>query len=326
VALDPAMARLLEFLAASAQQDWTTTPIAQTRAGILALQLGAREGDPVYDHPTTVRDLEVPGAVGPLKARYYRPEATAGDDTTPLILFFHGGGYVLFDLETHDAQARALAVHGGAAVLSVDYRLAPEDPYPAAADDCEAVARWLVEHAADFDAAPDRIAVAGDSAGGNLAAVTCLRLAASGGPRLLAQVLIYPNTSSTGDFPSIVENAEGYFLTTAQMEWFQAQYCPTGSDPADWGRSPLVAPAELLAATPPAVVCTAEYDPLRDEGEAYAERLRDAGVPVWSRRYGGLVHGFFGFGPFVPAAATAIVEVAQAFRTLAATTDATTVA
>jgi acetyl esterase len=251
-----------------------------------------------------VEDTEVSGATGALRARVYRPGA-AGE--LPTIVFFHGGGFVLGDLDTHDNQCRALCRGAGAVVLSVEYRLAPEAPFPAAVEDCFAATRWAAEHVAELGGDAERIAVAGDSAGGNLAAVVAQIARDEGGPALAAQLLVYPGTDFTTEYPSEAENGEGYFLTRADMAWFAGHYA-TGEDPENPRLSPLRAAS--LSGLPPAVVATAEYDPLRDQGAAYADALEQAGVPVVKRGYEGLIHGFFDLSALSPACAAAVSQLA----------------
>ena len=253
----------------------------------------------------------MPGATGSLRARIYRPDA---DGELPTIVFFHGGGFVIGDLDTHDNQCRTLCHDAGAVVLSVDYRLAPEAPFPAAVEDCFAATRWAAEHVAELGGDAQRIAVAGDSAGGNLAAVVAQMAARRGRPRAGGPA---PHLSGHGlrrcEYPSETENGEGYFLTRADMAWFAGHYV-AGEDPANPRLSPLRAPD--LSGLPPAVVATAEYDPLRDQGDAYADALEQAGVPVVKRRYDGLIHGFFDLSALSPAAAAAVHEIGADLRGL----------
>jgi len=234
-----------------------------------------------------VVDRTVPGPAGAIPVRIYSPE---GSGPFPLLMFFHGGGFVLCSLETHDELCRALCRDSEALVVSVDYRLAPEARYPAAADDCYAALAWCAQHAAEIGADASRIALAGDSAGGNLAAVTALRARDLGGPALRHQTLIYPATSCAFDTDSYRDNAEGYFLTADALRWFWSHYL---GDPAQ-AEEPYACPdkAPDLRGLPPATVITAEYDPLRDEAEVYARKLRDAGVAVTLKRYDGMIHGF----------------------------------
>lgn len=232
---------------------------------------------------------EMPGFGGPIGLRVYTP---VGDGPFPLMVFFHGSGFVVCSLDTHDAMCRNLCAGTGCVVVSVDYRLAPEHKFPAAPDDCLAATRWAAENASSLNADAARIFVAGDSAGGNLAAVTALRIRDEGGPALLGQLLIYPVTDYyDSNMPSMTENAEGFGLGRDGMIWFWNHYL---ADPAD-GNHPHASPfrAADLSRLPPALVVTAQYDPLRDEGEAYAARLRQAGVPTEMKRWDGVNHGFF---------------------------------
>jgi acetyl esterase len=239
-----------------------------------------------------VHETTIAGAAGPLRARLYVPgEGGAGDDPDALVVLFHGGGWAVGDLDTHDAPCRLLARSSGARVLAVDYRLAPEHPFPAAVDDALAAFRDAVARAAELGADPARIAVAGDSAGGHLAAVTALQAAADGGPAPAFQLLVYPVTEVGCDLPSRRLFAEGFYLTTADMDFYERRFLGPDSDRLDPRVSPLR--AEDHAGVAPALVVTAGFDPLRDEGEAYAARLRGAGVPVLLRRHPGYVHGFF---------------------------------
>jgi acetyl esterase len=236
-----------------------------------------------------VDDRHVPAEDGDIPIRVYTPEASVGAQHG-VLLWFHGGGWVIGDIDTADATCRALANRSGAVVVSVEYRLAPEHPAPAALEDCLAALTWTVENGELLGVDVSRVAVGGDSAGGNLAALLCQRVLAEFGPDIDFQLLVYPVTDLTLSHGSIDENAEGYFLTKATMEWFVDSYLGD-QDPKDPAVSPLHAPT--LAGLPPALVITAEYDPLRDEGEAYATRLRDAGVPTQLIRYEGQIHGFF---------------------------------
>ena len=258
----------------------------------------------------SVADRTIPGPGGDVPIRVYVPTAEPGP--RPALVYFHGGGWVLGDIETHDAVCRAVAAASGLTVVSVDYRLAPEHPFPAPLEDCQAAVRWVADHAAEIDVDPGRLAVGGDSAGGNLAAVVA-REALASGPALRFQLLVYPVCDGTMGRPSIAENAEGYFLTSPMMGWFWGHYMGD-RDRTDPRASPLHAPDAALAGLPPALVITAEYDPLRDEGEAYAARLADAGVDVTATRYDGVIHGFFSMGDVVPEGKAAVDEAAEALR------------
>jgi acetyl esterase len=239
-----------------------------------------------------VRDLLVDGGAGALPARLYVPRSRVGADRAPTLLYFHGGGFVYGDIDSHDAACRHLAEHAGVQVLSVDYRLAPEDPFPAAPEDAEASYRWLLEHAAEVGADPDRIAVGGDSAGGNLAAVVALTAARDGLP-LAAQLLVYPVTDQSRKHPSRSTFGRGFYLTTDYMDRTSDLYAGPGVDRTDPRLSPVY--AELPAGLAPAIVAVAGFDPLRDEGLAYAGKLAAAGVPVELLEYHDMIHGFFNY-------------------------------
>jgi acetyl esterase len=256
-----------------------------------------------------VEDGSLPGPAGAIPVRVYTP---AGRAPLPALVYLHGGGWVLGSLETHDGTCRALAAAVPCVVVSVDYRLAPEHPFPAAPEDAWAAVAHVAAHAADFGADAARLAVGGDSAGGNLSAVVALMARDRGGPRLVHQLLVYPVTDAAMDTASMRENAEGYFLTRDAMAWFWSHYVPSVAARAHPYASPLRAPD--LRGLPPALVITAEFDPLRDEGEAYAARLREAGVPVDLTRYGGMIHGFFSMGGRLDRGRAAVDEAARALR------------
>ena len=257
---------------------------------------------------TEDRTIEGPG--GDLALRCYRPEGTG---PFGVVVFFHGGAFAMGSLDSHDALCRSLTHRSGALVVSVDYRLAPEDPFPAGVEDAWAALRWVAANAATLGGDPGRLAVAGDSAGGTLAAVVALRARDEGGPDLALQALVYPGADPAGDYPSAVECAEGYLYTTPMRTWFFDQYAPPEVDRTHWWMSPLRAASHEGVA--PALVVTAEYDPLRDEGEAYASALTDAGIPTRLSRYDGMCHGFFSYGALIAAADRAVDEVAAALRT-----------
>ncbi|HVC06967.1 MAG TPA: alpha/beta hydrolase [Solirubrobacterales bacterium] len=258
-----------------------------------------------------VREMELPGPAGPLRARLYEP-AGGGSGPRPLLVFYHGGGWVIGDLDTHDGVCRFLSTHSGALVLSVDYRLAPEHPFPAAVEDAEAAFAWSAAHAAELGADPKRIAVGGDSAGGNLATVTCILARDSAGPRPAMQLLIYPPTDADETRRSRHLFADGFLLTAADMAWFERHYLPNPADLADPRVS--VLRMENLSDLPPAYLATAGFDPLRDEGEAYAQRMREAGVPVALRRHPRLVHSFANLTAVSRSARGAMLEAAGALR------------
>jgi acetyl esterase/lipase len=272
-----------------------------------------------------VEALEIPGPAGSLPARLYTPvDAPTGGSTTPeggrsasrnssssLLLYFHGGGWVIGDLDTHDSTCRFLAASTGFPLLSVDYRLAPEHPFPAAVEDATAAFRWAVEHAAELGASAERIAVGGDSAGGNLAAAVSLAARDAGGPAPAMQLLIYPVTDVVGG-PSRQLFAEGFQLTKADMDWFEAHYLSGGASGEDPRIS--VLRAKDLSGLPPAYIATAGFDPLRDEAEAYAERLRATGVRVALKRHPGLIHGFANLTAVSRSSRAAMHEAAGALR------------
>src|ERR1700757_925414 len=257
-----------------------------------------------------IREQTINGPQEPLRLRIYTPHGTG---PFPLLVFFHGSGFVLCSLDTHDGMCRNLCAGAGCVVASVDYRLAPEHKFPAGPDDCLHATRWTAAHAVELGADPTRIAVGGDSAGGNMAAVTALRMRDERGPALCGQLLLYPVTDyHTPGTPSYEENAEGYGLTRDTMRWFWAHYLNDESQSAHPNASPLRAPD--LSGLPPALVITAEYDPLRDEGEFYAEKLRAAGVPTALTRYHGVNHGFMFWVGVVDIAGAAMNEACNWLR------------
>ncbi|GGJ87487.1 alpha/beta hydrolase [Deinococcus aquiradiocola] len=262
---------------------------------------------PRRDLPLSARrDLHVPTPDGPLPARLYVPPAGG---VTGLLLYFHGGGWVASDVETHDALCADLASVSGVRVLSVAYRLAPETPFPGPLDDCWHATRWAAGHAAELGADAARLAVGGDSAGGNLAAGVALRARDAGGPALAAQLLIYPATDLSGtDTPSYRDNARGYGLTTAAMRTFIGMYVARPGDALHPYASPLLAPD--LSGLPPTLILTAEFDPLRDDGERFARALEGAGVQVTHRPGPGLIHTFARLAALSPGSAAAVDDAA----------------
>ena len=311
--LDPAIAEIIPKLPLRDPPTMTPTS-ARDSLRALADARAAIPPPPV----ASVTDIEVKGAAGPLAARVYRN----GHGKSPTVVFFHGGGWVAGDLETHDRQARLLVIETGAVVISVDYRRPPETRFPGAFEDCFAATRDVIARLAEFGNDPARVGVAGDSAGGNLAAVTALACR-DAGIKLAGQMLVYPVTDVVGNFadtaenarfPSRTENAEGYFLSRAVMEWFAGHYLANPSHGADWRVSPLR--AKNLEGVAPAVVCTAWFDPLRDEGKAYADALKKAGVPTTYHDGLGLIHGYFGLGEASAAAKSEAQRVRADFKSL----------
>ena len=266
----------------------------------------ARGSPPV---PAQVRDILIPGPATSLRARVYRPRDEAN---LPILVFFHGGGYTIGSLHSHDAVCRHLSVEGDCIVVAVDYRLAPEHPFPAAPDDAYAATCWVAKHGAQLGGDPQRIAVGGDSAGGNLSAVTCLQAKTCGGPKLVFQLLIYPGTDMTRSFPSHKAYGEGYLLTTALIDWFHDNYLGSQGREVDWMASPLH--AADLQGLPPAHVITAGFDPLQDEGIAFGEKLEAAGVRVSFSHYPGMLHGFITQPGFITDARVALTECAGELR------------
>ena len=240
----------------------------------------------------------------------------SGDQKTgvedPLLIYFHGGGWTIGDLDTHDRTCRYLAAQAGCRVLAVDYALAPENPFPAAVDDAMRVWRAVTSDPAEFGADASRIAIGGDSAGGNLAAVTTHLARAQGLPVPIFQMLIYPSTDLAGDYPSGTENADGFLLTGELIEWFVNHYIADVAKRSDPRASPLL--FEDFSGLPPAFVQTAGYDPIRDQGTAYAEKLRGAGVPVDHRHYEDLIHGYLQLAGYIEPAKVALNDAAAALR------------
>ncbi|MBX3027922.1 alpha/beta hydrolase [bacterium] len=304
--LDPQARAFLDQLAAMGGQPLSSMGVAEARQAmeLLSQMRGAEVAI------ASAVDRTIPGPAGTIPVRFYTPNGTP---PFPLLVYFHGGGWVLGSLDTHDEICRSLANGAGCVVVSVDYRLAPEHRYPAAAEDCHAATQWCAAHAAELGADASRIAVGGDSAGGNLAAVVAQMARDRGGPRLVFQLLIYPATDAACDTVSQRENAEGYLLTARDMTWFWGHYLGEGTPRAS---EPYASPlrAATLANLPPALVITAELDPLRDEGEAYAAALERAGVAAKVTRYDGMIHGFFGMGAMIDKAKTAVQEAAGTLR------------
>jgi acetyl esterase len=255
-----------------------------------------------------VRDLAAAGPAGPIPLRLYRGLGTAAGTPLPLLVYFHGGGWTVGDLDTHDIVCRTLANRARCAVIAVDYRMGPEHKFPAAVEDCVAATRWVAAQAVALGVDAARIAVGGDSAGGNLATVVAITLRDAGGPPLVFQALVYPATDQRMDAASHTSFAQGYLLTRDNMLWYRDNYL-SSADYDDWRASPIR--AADLARLPPAHIITAGYDPLRDEGRAYSERLVAAGVPVLYECFEGMAHGFLTMGGVVAAANHALYRIGQ---------------
>jgi acetyl esterase/lipase len=319
--LDPQAQAYLDRLAALGMPPVGELPVAEARA---AMEATAAPLFGPTDPVGSVMDQAVPGPAGPIRMRIYEPPGDDRESTRdrpiprggrdrPLLTYFHGGGWVVCSLDTHEGICRALASRTPCVVASVDYRLAPEHRFPAAVEDAWAATAWLAEHAASLGADPGRIAVGGDSAGGNLAAVVALRARDRGLP-LTFQLLVYPVCDDDLDRPSYREYASGYGLTREGMRSYWDHYL--GPDDRGRGSDPEASPlrAENLAGVAPALVLTAEFDPLRDEGEEYARALERAGVAVTLSRYDGLIHGFYRMPAVIDRAQLAHDESAAALR------------
>lgn len=306
--LDPVMKALLDQMAAQPGPKMHEVSAPEGRALFVALMqaLGPQN---VPIGKVTEHACPVPG--GAITLRNYTPVAAAAE-ALPTLVFYHGGGFVIGDLETHDGLCRLIANEAGVRVISVDYRLAPEHKFPAAADDAYAALAFVEANAAELGVDANRIAVGGDSAGGQLAAVTAQSARDKGGPRLSFQLLLFPVTQIGEVTPSLANFAEGYFLERKGLEWFYAHYLPAGADTKDPRLSPLAAAS--LTNLPPAYVMTAGYDPLHDEGCAYAAKLKAAGVAVECADYPGLVHDFIYLQAVLPQAPAALKAAAAALR------------
>jgi acetyl esterase len=305
MALHPQARAVLDQMEGTGNKPINESSVDEARQGAAAL--AAMQGAP--EPVARVEDRTLPGMDGGIPARIYVP---AGKSPLPVLVYFHGGGWVIGDIESSDGFCRALANATACIVVSVDYRLAPEHPFPAAADDAYCATLWAATNAAGFGGDPSRIAVCGDSAGGNLAAVVAQIARDRGRPAIRFQLLIYPVTDAACATPSYSENSEGYFLTKVAMQWFWNHYVQNEVDRSHPYASPLRAGS--FAGLPEALVITAEYDPLRDEGEQYAERMRAAGTPVQLIRYDGMIHGFFTMGGLIDQGRAAVQQAATALR------------
>lgn len=292
--LHPDAQRVCELIVAAKRPAYETLSPTEAREAYLTSRR-ALQPDP--EEVAEVRPLQAAGPAGSIPMRFYRGNGAGTGSPQPALVYFHGGGWVIGDLESHDQACRAIANAARCIVVAVDYRLAPEHKFPAAVEDTIAATRWVSENAERLGIDPKRIAIGGDSAGGNLAAVVALAARDRGGPPIALQVLIYPATDFGISHPSHMRHAEQLPLRRSTIKWFAAHYLRDSNDEVDWRASPLR--AKSFAGLPPALVVTAGFDPLSDEGEAYARALEGAGVPVALERFGGQIHGFLNMGRIV---------------------------
>jgi acetyl esterase len=312
-ALHPQLVALLERAAKSPLPPYYEVPAAVAR------RLYRDTRGPLTPDPPPVESsvlLLAPGRAGPIPVRAYRPKGAGRDEVLPALVYYHGGGWVIGDLDTHDVVCRTLCNGARCAVFSVEYRKAPESPFPAAVDDCFDALKFVAGKSNELKVNAKQLAVGGDSAGGNLATVMALMARDADGPALSHpisfQVLIYPGCDQRMGHDSINRNAEGYLLTKKSMEYFRGHYLPNKADWSDWRASPLL--AKSLKGLPPAYVLTAGFDPLVDEGKEYAERMQKEGVPVEYRNYPDMVHGFITMGRVLDTANAALAECARALK------------
>ena len=312
VILDPEAAAVFKAFQEAGRPAYETLSPPEARAFYLAGRLVTNPDPPDV---ALVKSMTIPGPGGPLPVRIYQPVAPRQyDGLSPCLIFFHGGGWVIGDLDSHDVVCRTLAHEGKLIVVSVDYRLAPEHKFPAAVDDAIAATAWISENALSLGVDASRILVGGDSAGGNLAAVVTIAARDSSTHKIAGQVLIYPGTDFRMTHPSHSEPETSILLTHSVIRWFQKHYLNSPTDIEDWRASP--ARVEKLSGLPPAFVLTAGADPLRDEGDEYAKRLSDAGVPVMHRNYPGQFHGFITMGKLLPKANLALREIGDWLKAL----------
>jgi acetyl esterase len=317
--LDPQARAVLERIARANLPDYSQLSVAAART----LYRETRGNlSPAPSDVARVENLRVPRGSGEILARLYRPIGSDEDDRLPALVYFHGGGWTIGDLDTHDVVCRELANLARCAVVSIDYRLAPEHKFPTAVEDAIAATQWVADRASQLGLDPDRIAIGGDSAGGNLAAVAALAARDAGGPQLAMQLLIYPATDLAATSASHHRYAEGYGLTRKAIEWFTANYLRSAADVDDWRASPLK--ASDLSRLPPTYIMTAGFDPLCDEGRAYSDRLHAVGVSVTYECFEGMIHGFITMGGAIAAAHHAMYRAAQGLRLAFASREPTT--
>ena len=309
MSLHPQVAALLERVAKSPLPPYYKVPPPAARRIYRDSRAALTPDPPAVE---CVQLLLAPSAAGPVPIRHYRPKGAMDSERLSALVYFHGGGWVIGDLDTHDVVCRTLANAAGCAVFSVEYRKAPEAPFPAAVEDCFAATQYVAAQALALGIDASRLAVGGDSAGGNLAAVMALLARDASGPTISFQLLIYPATDQQMQFPSIERNGEGYLLTRHGMHYFRGHYLPRREDWLDWRASPLL--AKSLRNLPPAFVLTAGYDPLVDEGRAYADRLVHEGVQTEHCNYPDMIHGFVTMGRVLDTANAALERCAGALR------------
>jgi len=305
MAVDPQVAFVLDLIVKSGRPAYNTLSPKEARQLFRETRPASTPQPPAIG---TVRDLSADG----VPVRVYRPAGVPDATRLPALVFFHGGGWVIGDLETHDTLCRQLTAEAGITVVAVDYRLAPEHKFPASADDAWTATKWVAAHAGELGVDAAKLAVGGDSAGGNLAAVVALQARDAGAPKISLQVLLYPVTDVGAETQSYRDLADGYMLTRDGMRWFIAHYLGKPQDAEDWRASPIR--AKSLAGVAPALVITAGYDLLRDEGDAYAQKLRAAGVNVDSVSFGGMVHGFIPMGKLIDTGNRAVTLIAGSLR------------
>jgi acetyl esterase len=310
MALDPQVQEVIKLVIKSGRPAYNTLSPKDARQLFRETRPASTPTPPEIG---TVKNVTAEGPGGPIPLRVYRPAGVAPGAALPALVYYHGGGWVIGDLDTHDVQCRQTAAEAGIVVVAVDYRLAPEHKFPAAVDDSWAATRWVVAHGSELGIDSRRIAVGGDSAGGNLAAVVALMARDAGNaPAIALQVLTYPVTDLSSESKSYSDFADGYMLTRDSMRWFKNHYLKSSSDADDWRASPLRAAS--LAGLPPALIITAGFDPLRDEGAAYAARMTEAGGSVDYVCYGGMIHGFMPMGKLIDTGNRAISHVAASLR------------
>ena len=305
MAIDPEVVFVLDLIVKSGRPAYHTLSPKEARQLFRETRPASTPEPPAIG---AVRNL----SAGTAPVRVYRPAGVPDSARLPVLMFFHGGGWVIGDLDTHDTLCRQLTAGAGISVVAVDYRLAPEHKFPAAADDAWSATTWVVDHAAELGVDATKMAVAGDSAGGNLAAVVALQARDAGGPKIALQVLLYPVTDVGAETQSYRDLADGYMLTREGMRWFIAHYLGKPQEAEDWRASPLRNPS--FAGVAPALVVTAGYDPLRDEGDAYAQKLRAAGVTVDHVTFGGMIHGFVPMGKLIETGNRAVTLIADSLR------------